>query len=246
MQLAHVIALASSAFILVACAPTNQADANDSPISIDSALMGDVKSMVARADGKFDVTCKDGSTQVATLDDLRASNVCGTPHGKYVFVSRAQSPGELTFRSKSGRSAGDARCQTYAEAAGLPGTYRAWLSSAGITEADAIDHINGTGPWTLVGSTSVAFANHGQLGGYPLAPLDRDEYGTLTPGAEYWTGTQNGGSSDRTSQCMNWTASTDYYSASYGGNGATSWTAARESRCNVPRSLLCFQIDATP
>src|SRR5687768_15633144 len=66
--------------------------------------------------------------------------------GKRVFVSSLRYPANLKAAGgqATGIASGDALCQQLADAASLGGVYRAWLSDS--TE-DAIDHVQGTGPW---------------------------------------------------------------------------------------------------
>src|SRR5688572_3513455 len=71
------------------------------------------------------------------------------PPGLRVFVSSLRYPADLkTAGGKAtGKASADAICQTLADAAGLGGTYVAWLSTS---DQNAIDHVQGPGPWYRV------------------------------------------------------------------------------------------------
>jgi len=61
---------------------------------------------------------------------------------------------ELTTGTFGGLGAGDAICQTLADAADLGGTYKAWLSSSTIDARDRLSHVGK--PYVLVDGTVVA------------------------------------------------------------------------------------------
>lgn len=79
-----------------------------SQISIASGFdirsISDVSSIVARPDGRYDVTCKDGSKEVASMEQIRLGVVCGGgavqhPEIEAIF---AKSGGEFYVLCKSG------------------------------------------------------------------------------------------------------------------------------------------------
>jgi hypothetical protein len=100
---------------------------------------------------------------------------------KLVFVTSQAFNGNL-----GGLAGADAKCQTLARAAGLPGTYKAWLGNATVSAASRLTHA--TVPYTLVNGTVIAndFADLGT--GKPNKPdvhhfflrhaLDLTELGT--------------------------------------------------------------------
>lgn len=160
---------------------------------------------------------------------------------KGVFVTRGTYSGALTsvMGLSDGLAAGDAICQQRAKAAGLPGTWVAWLSSSA---HDAIDRITAAGPWRLVGTTDVAFENRSQLYAEPLVRLDRDERGerlTTSIDAMVWTGTRAGGNRhDYT--CNDWSAVTG--NGVYGRGALTfDWTESYWTYCQNQLHLLCFE-----
>lgn len=60
---------------VLACGAAESADAESS----NNALVEDILSMTQRADGRFDVRCRNGEQQIVTADDLRANRVCTPP-----------------------------------------------------------------------------------------------------------------------------------------------------------------------
>lgn len=89
----------------------------------------------------------------------------------------------------SGLEGADALCARHAEAAGLAGTWRAWLSD---THADALDRIRGDGPWARTDGQT-AFLNPTSLETVPAVPLNIDELGRQVPNECVWTNTRVGG-----------------------------------------------------
>lgn len=68
-----VLLFASALVTLAACTtgPEGTGSSND-------AIVESIRSMVQRPDGRFDVTCADGHAEIATADQIRANDVCGT------------------------------------------------------------------------------------------------------------------------------------------------------------------------
>lgn len=66
-----------------------------------------------------------------------------------------------------GLAGADALCNAAASAGGLPGRYDAWLST---NEIDAVDRVQGQGPWNQVGTGHELFSNRSALSGTPQEP----------------------------------------------------------------------------
>jgi hypothetical protein len=94
---------------------------------------------------------------------------------RYVFISSTAYPGgEL-----GGLDGADAKCQGLAEAAGLPGSYRAWLSDP--TGSPATRFVRGGGPFRLVDGSLVA-ESWAELTSRPLHhAIDLTETGQTPP-----------------------------------------------------------------
>jgi hypothetical protein len=131
-------------------------------------------------------------------------------------------------------------CDNVAKSVNLTGTWKAWVSYTSVSTFDAIDVIEGTGPWVLLDGT-VAFANHAQLATAPSVLIDISETGQKLPGPlSVWTGTLTGGvhSGD---DCNNWSSST--LVGSVGETSSTaSWTSnGNRQTCTNIAHVYCFE-----
>ena len=222
-----------AALLVAACGGDGAGDGVDA--STNNMPDGGVRSdgRVTTPDGK--VTTPDATTQ---------------PPGLRVFVSSLRYPADLkTAGGKAtGKASADAICQTLADAAGLGGTYVAWLSTS---DQNAIDHVQGAGPWYRVDG-AMAFPNRATLGTTPQVPIMIDEKGgTPDPFYEAWTGTALGGylapKGSRVSvTCYDWTSTID--STQVGGVvgdidvSSSSWTNLATGYCSpFSRRLYCFE-----
>ncbi|MCW5834114.1 MAG: hypothetical protein KIS78_17070 [Labilithrix sp.] len=169
----------------------------------------------------------------ADADASDAPETSTTPTAKRVFVSSTVYDGDL-----GGLAGADAKCNALAQAAGLKGTFVAWLSVAG---ANARDRVSGAGPWLLVGTSSVA-VTRAQLTDPPIErPISRTEAGDTATGL-VWTGTSPNG--------VHAGDTCDAWRRGALGGGATgdartasaAWTAATTSACASSRRLYCFQL----
>ena len=172
------------------------------------------------------------------------------PAGLRVFVTSLRYSADLrTAGGKpTARASADSICQTLADAAGVTGTFRAWLST---TDVHAIDHIAGAGPWYRMDG-AVAFPNRASLGTTPLVPIMIDEQGGMPdPFYEAWTGTAVGGylaplDGKQSVTCWDWTSTID--STQVGGvvgdidNDGPNWTDLATGYCSpFKRRLYCFE-----
>ncbi len=153
-----------------------------------------------------------------------------------VFLSSLRYPGSL-----GGLSGADAKCQSLADVAGLPGSYKAWLSDS--TSAPASRFTRSPGPYQLVNGVTIA-ANWADLtDGALAAPIDLTEAGGA-PAGGVWTNTDaNGQESLGGHSCMNWISSS---MASTGFIGTATlategWTAGPVATCSFTHHLYCFQ-----
>jgi hypothetical protein len=141
------------------------------------------------------------------------------PTQRVVFVSSSLYSGNL-----GGFAGADASCQQLAIAAGLDGTFKAWLSDATTLARDRMTH--STLPYALVTGTVVAQDWTGLTSGTLLHPINRNEAGGLPPTGSIscapfvWTGTWADGT-HVLNDCSSWTSS-----AMSGGGDGGSWTAS--------------------
>lgn len=152
-----------------------------------------------------------------------------------------------------GLAGADAKCNSFASSAGLPGTYKAWLSAGASTPATRFSNLNLAGPWVLPSnagevSPPIVASNFTDLvtcaGACLQHAIDRDEKGLILPGAPtVWTGTKADGSA-APGACANWTSSNNADAGLFGfaKDDAITWTeSAFDVACNTTNSLYCFE-----
>ena len=151
-----------------------------------------------------------------------------------VFNSSVKYNGNL-----GGLTGADTKCQSRAGAAGLTGTFKAWLSTSTV---DAKDRIPDAG-YVLVNGTLVANNKADLIDGSIQNAIRINEFGNTVTNSYTWTGTlQNG--TKHTSNCTNWTTSNSSYSGDRGHKDRvnTTWTNYGVASCNwYDISLYCFQ-----
>lgn len=161
---------------------------------------------------------------------------------KSVFLTQGRYGPDL-----SGLAGGDAICQSEADAAGLPGTYKAWLSTAG--ESPSTRFTRASVPYILPNGTMVAEDWADLTDGSILAPIDCGPDGEQVPsiGYEYdvWTATKADGTPDTYNpirDCGEWTGDLDWYGM-LGYSRATNgeWSYKISFRCWSYLHLYCFQ-----
>ncbi len=182
----------------------------------------------------------------------------------WVFVTSVSGDGNLgswaDAGSKTGLEAGDAICQARANAAGLKGTYKAWLSDDNDDAYCRIHNLSGkkadncgqgtlpvaAGPWVRTdgfpfGETIEQLLDNGMV----YAPVRLDEFGNLVlPGLRYFTATMPDGSlySSIPAPCANWTSNPSEWVEVGSSDGTTSlWTTDGSNYCSSDTHLICFQ-----
>jgi cysteine-rich repeat protein len=161
--------------------------------------------------------CDDGNM----IDNDACSNTCKLPvTQKFIFVSSVMYTGNL-----GGLGGADAKCQGLAQAAGLPGTYMAWLSdgtgspSTRMTKA-AVPYVRPDGMkvannWAdLTDNNLIISVNQTETkGAVPVGNTSCGGGGFKT----VWTNTNaNGTQANANNSCTNWTS----------GNGSSIWGRA--------------------
>ena len=151
----------------------------------------------------------------------------------------------------------DAYCQTLADAASLPGAYKAWLTGSDPNSAPAMrfgsEGFAGwyrlrTNPPTGVaeGWGDLTKVNEDMPANYLRAAISVDEKGMDVGDASVWTNTRPDGMQvDAISTCTSWTS----LSADFDGNTGRAtasvvdklWTNRSFSECNSGARLYCFQ-----
>jgi hypothetical protein len=150
---------------------------------------------------------------------------------------------------------GDAFCQAHARAAGLPGTYKAWLADA--TGSPSTTMTRHLGPYQLVTTAVVAQGWNDLTDGTLLNRIDRTELGVqlggvgcnaseptchfVCAGGEVWSNVDAAGNRRVTDDCTGWTGQ-GLGTAGNVGKVNAMWT---EGDCNRIQSaslpIFCIQ-----
>ncbi len=161
---------------------------------------------------------------------------------KIMFITSTIYNGDL-----GGLSGADIKCQDRATAAGLPGTYKAWLSDSTTSAASRLNHA--TTHYKNTNNQIVQTNWTNLVGGSGLLNAIRySELGVLVPSANIWTNTNTAGGIKKTNAsliCNDWTLNLGVpYEGSVGDGGtfvSPGWTDNHTNYCNTTQRLLCIQ-----
>ncbi|HEU5432578.1 MAG TPA: hypothetical protein VFU81_12995 [Thermomicrobiales bacterium] len=185
-----------------------------------------------------------GFVRLSGREDVAAENRrrkrrpkrCGAGGPCRVFVTSTAYGGNL-----GGLAGADAICRQLAEAANLPGTYKAWLSDGAASPSTRF--VQSTGPYQLVNGTKIAANWTSLTDGALRAPINLTERGAaVADSLLVWTHTQVDGAAGTTADhCGNWGGA-----AGDGGRGTATyadanWTQSGSAACNTGQRLYCFQ-----
>ncbi len=162
-----------------------------------------------------------------------SNNACVVP--KIVFSTSTTQNGNL-----GGLAGGDAICQTRADAAGLPGTYKAWLSTSTVSAASRLTHA--TVPYYMPDGVKVADDWNDLTDGTLDRGITVNELGVSMPNNRPYTGTNANGSIGG-GMCNNWSTSSNGVTALMGQSFSTvsGWSATIYLACDTLARLVCFQ-----
>ena len=153
---------------------------------------------------------------------------------KRVFVTSVGYNGNL-----GGLSGGDSKCQARANAAGLDGTWTAWLSSSSVHAKDRIPDQ----AYYLVDKTTKVCNNKADLiDGSIQTTISINEFGASQGNVFIWTGTNANGTA-HTETCSSWTSAGSSVYGRYGWNIYTDglWTNRGKGACSSAYKLYCFE-----
>ena len=164
-------------------------------------------------------------------------------HPLRVFVTSATFDGAL-----GGITGANQKCQDRAGAAGLAGTFRAWISTSSTSASQNIDNHASRAYW-LPNDVQVAdnWADLTSCSGSCLDhAIDRDEFGNPVDGTKVWTATTSSGSwvgSGTPGDCASWTDEDEFEAGWTGLTNQTDndWTDWGNQSCATPGRLYCFQ-----
>ena len=138
-------------------------------------------------------------------------------------------------------------CQARADAAGLAGSYRAWVATSAADQPSATFTQSATG-YVRVDGTKVADTWADLTDGSLDAAIDIDETGTARSTTNnVWTNVATSGAvtgtTAATDSCTNWTIGTNTPSGRRANSSATNgnWTASGVANCNALKRFYWFQ-----
>lgn len=164
---------------------------------------------------------------------------------RHVFVTSNVFSGEL-----GGLAGADKKCQDAATAEGLPGIYRAWLSSS--SESPINRFVHSTIPYRLVNGTEVAATWTELTGGSLAAGINVSEKNS-TPGKGkhscvpdtapiVWTSTKDTGMpTGGAYTCSEWGGLSGQGSTGLAGSTDSTWTSNCLAQCSDEAALYCFE-----
>lgn len=232
----------------------SSSDASKIAVNSGSGLASFVK-----VGGPVTITATDSATQVSGSVTIPARDV--------VFVTSVTGTGNLGVWTdaggQTGLAAGDAICQARATAAGLSGTFKAWLSDSA---DDAYCRVTGNSG-TKAGNCGQATLPTGagpwiRTDGYPFAatidvvtstnaqiytPVAYDEFGQLLSSRLYFTDTNIDGTRYTTGgvgTCGDWQSEAGSTQEGVTTGVAARWTNYSAMSCSAASSLLCMQAGA--
>lgn len=190
-----------------------------------------------------DTSASDGSTgttgDASTGDPPTGTGTGDAPPVKanIIFVTSTIFDGNL-----GGSGGADAECNARADAAGLPGTYVAWLSTP---ELDAIDRLAGSQGWVRPDGRPFADSL-----GFDIRrtwyPPSLDEFGEVVPDdTRTITGTNfEGVYFEPAGTCDDYTSSTALDGVGTGDpfSGFGNWSSGGSSACKLPMRLFCLGV----
>lgn len=162
---------------------------------------------------------------------------------KIMFTTSTTYNGDL-----GGLSGADTKCQDRATAGGLPGTYKAWLSSSTVSASSRLDHSTLAYKNT---NNQIVQTNWSNLtsGGNLLAQSGYNEFGAFTSDSA-WTNTTGLGAIKQATAlytCNDWNLNSNVYRGYTGmpahssGSFWTDFAGGAYDTCDYPRALLCVQ-----
>jgi hypothetical protein len=155
--------------------------------------------------------------------------------GSLIFVTSSMYDGNL-----GGLAGADAKCQQAADAAGLAGSFRAWLSDNTISAANRLVHSEV--PYVRVDGVPVADDWADLTDGTLDYPVVIDENGANVGNSEVWTGTHETGAAIYGQNCSGWTVVSGTAEVGLANLTSYQWTKKYPQFCNRTNvRLYCLE-----
>ncbi len=170
-------------------------------------------------------------------------SLCSAGQCRRVFISATAVSNPI-----GGVASADSRCQSFADARNLGGTWKAWISDTGSASARLAHAVV---PYRLLDGTLVANNWDDLIDGSLAHRIDMDETGaTASGGLDIWTGTDAAGAAFLDGSCANWTnATANNPLGAMGRSDAVNqdWTQSKMQTCDrTTPHLYCFEQGAGP
>jgi len=207
--------------------------------------------------------CGDGYVEMGSedCDDKNSEDLDGCNNAcassRWVFVTSGNGPSNNG--NLGGIAGADGYCQTFATNAGLPGTYKAWLTGADPATAPATRFASTEFKgWYLLPSdppTPVALGwadltspNADMPANYLQNAIHVDEGGSSIGDGSTWTNTNpDGTQNDPASHCGDWAKGMISNEGRQGlvspGLVDSTWTSAAKLTCQNGARLYCFEVE---
>jgi trimeric autotransporter adhesin len=180
--------------------------------------------------------CSGTANCMVTLTAAATVTATFTLKPNLVFVTSTTHTGNL-----GGLVGADAICQARAQAGGLSGTFRAWLSTSTVS---AVSRLGTASGWTRVDGRAFAATRSDLTQRKILYTLSLDELGGNRADLQVRTGTDDSGVFG-SGDCNAWTSNSSTISANTGftSYGSGAWTTNGSDTCAVAQPIYCFGID---
>lgn len=162
---------------------------------------------------------------------------------KTVFVTSLAYDGNL-----GGIAGADSRCNTRASAAGLSGTFKAWISGHTAVSSPSNSFTPSGTPYVMVNGTVIANNWSDLVDGTLQNAITIDEIGGTVASGNVWTGTKADGANEGTANthdhCSTWGSGSSLSDGYIGviGSATATWTdGPGTAACNTTARLYCFQ-----
>ena len=157
------------------------------------------------------------------------------PTERRVFVTNTIQTGSM-----GGIAGADDICAMQADAAGLEGEFKAWLSTLASPASDRL--LRSDVPYVLVDGTVIADDWDDLTNGDIQAPIDLDATGQEL-GGDVWTGTLPSGESYADGDCNGFMSNASDIRSLCGSTQFSDarWSAAQTPSCNARLRLFCIE-----
>lgn len=188
-------------------------------------------------------TCVIGDYLIMTAGgfDCETGPPPATPGAKQVFVTASTYNGDL-----NGRTGADSKCAARATAAGLSGTFKAWIAdSNSVTNQPYVHFTQHPGEYRFPNGVKLANNFADLAATVHEIPFNIDESGNTVPDSQVWTNVTPAGYIDNSGRdCQEWQSSNSGTDGNYGLTAATddTWTLnTGSSNCNQLKRLFCVE-----